>query len=79
MQNKDTFEFEFIGLMASLMAIVALTIDALLPALPDIGRSLGVTKVVNNQLIITMIFLGIGCGQLFFGLRFWSINLWSII
>lgn len=67
MQNKDTFEFEFIGLMASLMAIVALTIDALLPALPDIGRSLGVTKVVNNQLIITMIFLGIGCGQLFFG------------
>ncbi len=67
MQNKNTFEYEFIALMASLMAIVALTIDALLPALPDIGHSLGVTKEVNNQLLITMIFLGIGCGQLFFG------------
>lgn len=67
MQNKDTFEFEFIVLMASLMSIVALTIDALLPALPDIGRSLGVEEVVNNQLLITMIFLGIGCGQLLFG------------
>lgn len=67
MQKENTFEFEFIALMASLMAIVALTIDALLPALPDIGHSLGVTKPVNNQLLITMIFLGIGCGQLFFG------------
>lgn len=67
MQNKDTFEFEFIALMASLMAIVALSIDALLPALPNIGHSLGVTKIIDNQLLITMIFLGLGCGQLIFG------------
>tara|TARA_R110000868_G_scaffold8478_2_gene43904 strand:- start:1432 stop:2637 length:1206 start_codon:yes stop_codon:yes gene_type:complete len=67
MQNNNTFEFEFIVLMASLMAIVALSIDALLPALPDIGHTLGVTNIANNQLLITMIFLGLGCGQLIFG------------
>ncbi|MCJ7716953.1 MAG: multidrug effflux MFS transporter [Anaerolineales bacterium] len=49
------------------MAIVALSIDALLPALPDISASLGVTNINDNQLLITMIFLGIGCGQLVFG------------
>ena len=68
MQNKQhTFEFEFIALMASLMAIVALSIDALLPALPEIGHDLGVVNLNNNQLLITMIFLGIGVGQLVFG------------
>ena len=67
MQNKTTFEFEFIVLMASLMSIVALSIDALLPALPDISASLGVTDINDNQFLITMIFLGIGFGQLVFG------------
>ena len=67
MQNKQTFEFEFVVLMASLMSIVALSIDALLPALPEIGESLGVTNSNDNQLLITMIFLGLGFGQLIFG------------
>jgi len=67
MQNKQTFEFEFVALMASLMSIVALSIDALLPALPEIGASLGVTNTNDNQLLITMIFLGLGFGQLIFG------------
>jgi DHA1 family bicyclomycin/chloramphenicol resistance-like MFS transporter len=53
--------------MASLMSIVALSIDALLPALPDISASLGVTQINDNQFLITMIFLGIGFGQLIFG------------
>ena len=67
MQNKPTFKIEFIALMASLMSIVALSIDALLPALPEIGRSLNVTNPSDNQLLITMIFLGLGFGQLVFG------------
>ncbi|MBE9489526.1 MAG: multidrug effflux MFS transporter [Bacteroidetes bacterium] len=67
MQNKQTFEFEFVALMASLMSIVALSIDALLPGLPEIGASLGVTNTNDNQLLITMIFLGLGFGQLIFG------------
>lgn len=67
MQNKPTFKIEFIALMASLMSIVALSIDALLPALPEIGEALSVTKPSDNQYLITMIFLGIGFGQLVFG------------
>lgn len=67
MQNENTFKLEFVALMASLMSIVALSIDALLPALPEIGNSLGVTNPNDNQLLITMIFLGLGFGQLIFG------------
>lgn len=68
MQNpNNTFKFEFIALMASLMSIVALSIDALLPALPEIGSYFGVTDPNDNQLLITMIFLGLGSGQLIFG------------
>lgn len=67
MQEQPKFKIEFVALMASLMAIVALSIDALLPALPEISESLGVTNTIDNQLLITLIFLGIGCGQLVFG------------
>ena len=67
MQKTQEFKLEFVTLMASLMAIVALSIDALLPALPDIGHSVGVTNPNDNQLLITMIFLGLGFGQLIFG------------
>lgn len=67
MQNKQTFEFEFVALMASLMSIVALSIDALLPALPEIGTALSVENPNDNQLLVTMIFLGLGFGQLIFG------------
>ncbi|WP_460218669.1 multidrug effflux MFS transporter [Psychroserpens sp. MEBiC05023] len=67
MQNKPNFKIEFIVLMASLMSIVALSIDALLPALPEIGEALQVSNPNDNQLLITMIFLGLGFGQLIFG------------
>ncbi|MGY0392239.1 multidrug effflux MFS transporter [Bizionia sp. KMM 8389] len=65
--SSNSVNIEFIALMASLMAIVALSIDALLPALPDIASDMGVTDVSKNQLLITMIFLGLGFGQLIFG------------
>jgi len=68
MQEKHTKpEFEFIALMAALMSCVALSIDALLPALPEIGSYLQVVNTNDNQLLITMIFLGLGFGQLIFG------------
>ena len=67
MLKKNTSQFEFIALMAALMSIVALAIDALLPALNYIGISIGTTQYSDNQLLITMIFLGIGLGPLFFG------------
>lgn len=49
------------------MSIVALSIDAILPALEQIGLSVGTTSTGENQLLITMIFLGLGFGQLIFG------------
>lgn len=49
------------------MSLVALSIDALLPSLSEIGKSLNVVNSKDNQLLITMIFLGIGFGQLVFG------------
>ncbi|GAA4270499.1 multidrug effflux MFS transporter [Hyunsoonleella aestuarii] len=67
MQNQNSFKLEFIALMASLMSIVALSIDALLPALPNIGEYVSVVNTSDNQLLITMIFLGLGFGQLVFG------------
>ncbi|PQJ23256.1 multidrug effflux MFS transporter [Tenacibaculum sp. SG-28] len=58
---------EFIALMASLMSLAALSIDALLPALNQIGTSLNIKIAKDNQLLITMIFLGLGLGQLLAG------------
>lgn len=68
MQNENVKpNFEFLALMAALMSIVALAIDALLPAIANIGFSINSLDPTDNQLLITMIFLGLGVGQLFFG------------
>ncbi len=58
---------EFVALMATLMALTALSIDAMLPALTNIGSDLGVTEANDNQLIISVLFLGLAIGQLFYG------------
>ena len=66
--TKNTMRFgEFVALMAMMMSLVALSIDALLPALPEIGASLGVEQANDNQLIISMLFLGLSIGQMFYG------------
>lgn len=59
--------FEFIALMAALMSIVALAIDAILPAISNIGVTIHSLDPTDNQMLVTMIFLGLGLGQLFFG------------
>ncbi|MEM1002734.1 MAG: multidrug effflux MFS transporter [Bacteroidota bacterium] len=67
MKKREGSQLEFILLMAALMSIVALSIDAVLPALPQIGEHLSITDRVDNQKLITLIFLGLGIGQLIFG------------
>ncbi len=67
MQKTKQSQFEFIALMASLMSIVALALDALLPALDIIGLAIGTSKNTDNQLLVTMFFLGLGVGPMFFG------------
>ncbi len=67
MQNPKVSQFEFVALMAFLMSVVALAIDALLPALDIIGNSLNTQQAADNQLLIIMIFVGLGFGPLLFG------------
>ena len=67
MKNEKRSQLEFVILMAALMSIVALSIDAVLPALPKIGDYLNSVNETDNQKLITAIFLGLGFGQLIFG------------
>ena len=53
--------------MASMMSIVALTIDVILPALPVIATDLNVGNINDTQLIISLVFLGMAVGQIFYG------------
>jgi MFS transporter, DHA1 family, multidrug resistance protein len=57
----------FIILMASLMSIVAISIDAMLPALGVIGKDLAITNANHAQYIIGFIFFGMTIGQLICG------------
>ncbi|MEM1338167.1 MAG: multidrug effflux MFS transporter [Bacteroidota bacterium] len=66
-KRSDSPSFEFVALMAALMSIVALSIDTLLPAISAIGVSINSYDPADNQMLVTMIFLGLGVGQLFFG------------
>lgn len=50
------------------MAMNALSTDPMLPALPEIGRDLGVANANDRQLIISIYFLGLGAGSLLFGI-----------
>ncbi|MEO9655368.1 multidrug effflux MFS transporter [Marinomonas sp.] len=58
---------EFTILVALLMSIVAISIDALLPALGIIGSELGAVTANQPQLLISTLFLGMAIGQLICG------------
>ena len=60
-------EREFIPLTALVISLVALSIDAMLPALPNIGRDLELTDINDAQLIIGVVLLAMGLGTLVFG------------
>ena len=58
---------EMTALLALLMALNAFAIDAMIPALPDIGRSLHVADENRRQLVVVAYFLGFGSTQLIWG------------
>jgi DHA1 family bicyclomycin/chloramphenicol resistance-like MFS transporter len=58
---------EFVALMAAMMAMNALAIDTMLPALPQIGGSLGVTDENQRQWIVTAFLLGFGGANILYG------------
>jgi MFS transporter, DHA1 family, multidrug resistance protein len=58
---------EFIALMAALMALNALAIDVMLPALPYMGEALGIPNENERQFVVTAYMLGMGIAVLAFG------------
>jgi MFS transporter, DHA1 family, multidrug resistance protein len=58
---------EMTVMLAALMALNSLAIDAMIPALPDIGRSLHVHHENRQQLVIIAYFIGFGSTQLVWG------------
>jgi DHA1 family bicyclomycin/chloramphenicol resistance-like MFS transporter len=58
---------EFMALMALLMSMTAMSIDIMLPALPQIGASLGVSDTAELPLVVTIFMVGMAIGQLVWG------------
>ncbi len=58
---------EFVALMASLMALTALSVDIMLPALPRIHDDFALTGANDQQLVVTLYVLGFAIGQIFQG------------
>ncbi len=58
---------EFVVLIAFIISLVALSIDTMLPALPDMAAELGLDNLNDSHFIISMLFVGMGFGQLIFG------------
>jgi DHA1 family bicyclomycin/chloramphenicol resistance-like MFS transporter len=58
---------EFVGLVAAMMACQAIAIDSMLPAFPIIVRAFHVADENHGQWILTAYMVGLGCGQLFWG------------
>ena len=68
--HQDGFEMgfvEFIALAAAMQSLTALSIDAMLPALPAIGNDLNTSHANDAQLIVLIMFLGFGLGQIIYG------------
>lgn len=66
-QKRELPFNEFVFMMALMMSIVALSIDAILPALHVIAVDMNITEVKDAQHYIVAIFIGLALGQLLFG------------
>lgn len=58
---------EFVALIATMMALTALSVDIMLPALPAIGDALGVQNDNDRQQIVIVYLAGFAAGQLIYG------------
>ena len=67
-KNQTSLSYlEFVILVSMMMSLMALSIDAMLPALSQIGSDLNVQNPNERQLVVSTIFIGVAVGQLFFG------------
>ena len=60
-------KIEFVVLIASMMALNAMAIDIMVPALDDIGRAFSVATENDQQLVMLAYVLGFGLPQLIWG------------
>lgn len=58
---------EFILLVAALSSLVALSIDIMLPVLPQIGNTYAITAANDRQAVLVLFMLGFGLAQIVFG------------
>ncbi len=65
--TKPLSQGEFIALIAALFATIAISIDAMLPALPEIAATLSPDAPNRAQLVVTSFVFGMGFGTLFAG------------
>ena len=64
---KPAGHLEFIALMAFTMAMVSISISIVLPALSFIASDLKIVEANHRQLVVGVLFLGLGVGQLVYG------------
>lgn len=57
----------FVALIAAIMAVNALAIDSMMPALALMGQDMGVVNENDRQWVITAYMLGLGAAQLVYG------------
>ncbi len=60
-------DFRFVATACALMALVSLSIDAILPGLDALARDLDAVAGNRRQWVITALFLGLAAGQLIWG------------
>lgn len=66
--NQKQPEFaEFVILIAFIISLVAMSIDAMLPALTDIAQDLQFDNPNDGHFIVSMLFVGMAIGQMIFG------------
>ncbi len=66
--TKALSRVEFIILMSVVVAVDALAIDSILPALSFISNEFGIQEGNDRQYIVTSLFIGYGIGVLIFGI-----------
>ena len=65
--SKRLSERELVALFALLTSLTALTLDAMLPAFPNIAASLGIVDYQKTQWIVSAMIFGMVFGEIIFG------------
>lgn len=58
---------EFVTIVAAIMALNPMAMDLMLPALPDVGATFGISSANHLQLVLSVFMTGFGLGQFIIG------------